>query len=119
MGRKFHITVEVDPEAREITIRDGGGNERTVKGVVLLGGDAEAGTLYLFGWGSAADAAWAYKQGFLHAHRSGDPSYRSFYKQCACHLAQCLCPDVFRREADPEELLDRWEGEDQGKGTWQ
>lgn len=119
MERKFHITVEIDPEGREITIRDGDGNEKTVKSVILLGGDAEAGAFYLFGWGSAADAAWAYKQGYLHAHRSGDPSYRSFYKQCACHLAQCLCPDAFRREADPEEVLDRWEGEDRGNGTWQ
>lgn len=119
MGGKFHITVEVDPEAREITIRDGDGNERTVKSVVLFGGDAESGAVFLFGWGSSADAAWAYKQGFLHAFRNGDPSYKNFFKQCACHLAQALCPDAFRRFAEPDEILDRWDWEDQGEGTWQ
>lgn len=119
MAGKFRITVEVDPDTREITIRDDDGNERTIRSVILLGGDAERGAFYLFGWGSSADAAWAYKQGFLHAFRDGDPSYRNFYKQCACHLVQCLCPDVFRRETEPEEILDRWGWEDRGEGSWQ
>lgn len=119
MERKFHLTVAIDSDAQVITIRDGDGNERTVKSVMLFGGDAEKGILYLFGWGASADAAWAYKQGFLHANRSGDPSYRSFYKQCACHLAQALCPDVFRQETEPGELLDRWGWEDRGEGSWQ
>lgn len=119
MGRKFTLTVDVDPDAREITIRDGDGNERTLKSVMLFGGDAEKGIFYLFGWGASADAAWAYKQGFLHAFRDGDPCYKNFYKQCACHLAQCLCPDVFRQEAGADEVLDRWGWEDRGEGTWQ
>lgn len=119
MDRKFRLTVEIDPEHQAITIRDGDGNEKTVKSVMLFGGNAEKGIFYLFGWGASADAAWAYKQGFLHAFRSDDPSYRSFYKQCACHLAQALCPDAFRQQSDPDEVLDRWGWEDRGEGRWQ
>lgn len=118
MKKKLAITVEVDPDAGEITIRDDAGNERTVKSVVVFGGDAEQGILYLFGWGASADAAWAYKEGFLHANECDDPHMKNFYKQCACHLAQCLCPNAFRREADAEGLLERWEGEDREQGTW-
>ena len=60
---------------------------------------------------SSADAAWAYKEGFLHAMESGDPYYMSFFKQCACQIVQAFDPDAFRQEADPWQILDRWEGE--------
>lgn len=118
MRRKPVITIEVDPEAKEITVRDDAGNVRPVKSIVVFGGDAEQGVLYLFGWGSAADAAWAYKEGFLHANECGDASFQNFYKQCACHIVQCLCPRAFRREVEAEDVLERWEGEDQEKGSW-
>lgn len=116
--KKLAITIEVDPDAGEITVKDDAGNERPVKSIVVFGGDAEQGILYLFGWGASADAAWAYKEGFLHANDCDDAHMKNFYKQCACHLAQCLCPRAFRREIDAEELLGQWEAEDQDLGTW-
>lgn len=118
MKKPFSIKIEVDPDAGEITIRDDAGNERPVKSVVVFGGDAERGILYLFGWGASADAAWAYREGFLHANECDDSHLKNFYRQCACHLAQCLCPDAFRREADAGDLLERWESEDREQGTW-
>ncbi len=118
MGKKLKIVIEVDPDAREITVKDDAGNERPVKSIVVFGGDAARGILYLFGWGASADAAWAYKEGFVHASECDDAHLKNFYKQCACHLARCLCPEAFRREVEAEELLGQWEREDQGQGTW-
>ncbi len=117
MERKFTITIEVDPEAREVSVRDDAGNVRSLKSVMLFGGDAEAGDFYLFGWGASTDAAWAFKQGFLHAEESGDPAYRNFYRQCACHIAQAACPEAFRQEVEAGEVLDRWQAEDRRKST--
>jgi len=117
MERKFTITIEVDPETREITVRDDAGNERSLKSMMIFGGDAETGDVYLFGWGASADAAWAFKQGFLHADELGDPGYRNFYRQCACHLAQATSPDAFRQDAEADEILDRWQAEDRRKST--
>jgi len=118
MGKKIKIVIEVDPNAREITVKDDAGNERPVKSIVVFGGDAEQGIFYLFGWGASADAAWAYKEGFVHASECDDAHLKNFYKQCACHLVQCLCPETFRREVEAEELQNQWECEDQGQGTW-
>ena len=118
MGKKMTIVIEVDPDAREITVRDDAGNERPVKSIMVFGGDAERGKLYLFGWGASADAAWAYKEGFLHAHECDDARMKNFYRQCACHIAQCACPGALRPEDDAEELLARWESEDCEQGTW-
>ncbi len=117
MERKFTITVEVDTETREITLRDDAGNERTLRSVMVFGGDAEAGELYLFGWGASADAAWAFKEGLVYADESGDSGYRNFYRQCACHIAQAACPEAFREEVEAGEVLDRWQSEDRRKTT--
>ncbi len=117
MERKFTITIEVDCETREITVRDDAGNSRALKSVMIFGGDAEAGDFYLFGWGSSADAAWAFSQGFVHADESGDPAYRNFYRQCACHIAKATAPDAFRQEVEAAEVLDRWQAEDRRKPT--
>src|SRR4030042_2637969 len=105
MGKKFIITIEVDQDAREIVVKDEAGDEHPVKSIVVFGGDAENGVLYLFGWGASADAAWAYKEGFLYAEESGDTPYRSFFKQCACHIAQAIDPGVFRRKVGVEECV--------------
>ncbi|HEU5361319.1 MAG TPA: hypothetical protein VFU42_09225 [Candidatus Deferrimicrobiaceae bacterium] len=118
MGRKLTIVIEVDPDAEEITVKDDAGNERPVKSIVVFGGDAERGILYLFGWGASADAAWAYKEGFLHAHECENSNLKNFYRQCACHIAQSICPRAFRQEIGAEELLAKWESEDREKGTW-
>lgn len=118
MGRKLTITITVDPESEEISVRDDAGSERSLRSIMLFGGDAERGRFYCFGWGSSADAAWAYKEGFLHAMESDDPHYKSFYKQCACQIVQAFDPDAFRRGEDPWRLLDRWEAEGPEQGPW-
>jgi hypothetical protein len=117
MEKKFAITIEVDPETREIKVRDDAGNERSLKSMMIFGGNAEAGDLYLFGWGASADAAWAFRQGFLHSEESGDPGYRNFYRQCACHFVEAACPDELRPDVDPGEVLERWKAGDLRKPT--
>lgn len=117
MERKLTVTIEVDSETREITIRDDAGNERRLRSAIVFGGDAEAGEFYLFAWGASADAAWAFKQGLIHAEESGDPAYRNFYRQCACHIAQAVSPGASAKDADAEEVLERWEAEDRRKST--
>src|SRR3989304_6381522 len=116
MGKKFIITIEVDQDAREIVVKDEAGEEHPVKSIVVFGGDAENGVLYLFGWGASADAAGAYKEGFLYAEESGDTSYRSLFKQGAPHIVQAIDPEAFRQKVEAGELRVRWEGEDRGKG---
>jgi hypothetical protein len=118
MGKKFIITIEVDPDTQEIVVSDETGKEHPIKSVTLFGGDAGSGILYLFGWGASADAAWAFKEGFLYAEESGDPSYRSFFKQCAYHIAQAINPGAFRRGVEAAELQERWESEDQQLRKW-
>ncbi len=117
MERKFTITVEVDPDTREITVRDDAGNERSLKSLMIFGGDAEAGDLYLFGWGASADAAWAFRQGYIHSERSGDPGYRNFYRQCACHIVDETCPEEFLQDVEAGEVIDRWQAGDRRKPT--
>lgn len=118
MERKLTVTIEVDAETREITIRDDTGNERRLRSAIVFGGDADAGEFYLFAWGGSADAAWAFKQGLLHAEESGDPAYRSFYRQCACHIVQAASPDAFGPpEADAGEILENWQAGDRRKST--
>jgi len=117
MEKKFTITIEVDPETREITVRDDAGNERSLKSMMIFGGDAETGNVYLFGWGASADAAWAFQQGFLHADELGDPGYRNFYRQCACRIVETISPGEFRQEVEADEVLDRWQAGDRRKAT--
>ncbi|NNG46306.1 MAG: hypothetical protein HKM86_04220, partial [Deltaproteobacteria bacterium] len=54
MKKKLIIRIEVDPDAGEITVEDDAGNKRQLKSIVMFGGDAEQGILYLFGWGASA-----------------------------------------------------------------
>src|SRR3972149_3610954 len=98
MGEKFIITIEVDQDAREIVVINEAGNEQPVKSIMVFGGDAENGVLYLFGWGASADAAWAYKEGFRYAEESGDPPYRNFFKQCARQIVQAIDAGGYRHK---------------------
>ncbi len=115
MEKKFTVTIEVDPGTRKITIRDDAGNEQRLGSAIVFGGDEADGEFYLFGWGASADAAWAFKQGMLHAEESGDPAYRSFYRRCARHIAQAACPDAFAQDGEPGDAPGRWPAGDRRK----
>ncbi len=115
MERKFTITIEVDPENREVTVRDDAGNERSLKSMMIFGGDAEAGDLYLFGWGASGDAAWAFRQGFVHSEESGDAGYLNFYRQCACHFVDAACPEEAHPEVEAGEHFERRQAGDRRK----
>ncbi len=117
MESKFTITIEVDPESGDVTVRDDAGNERSLKSMMIFGGDADAGDLYLFGWGASADAAWAFRQGFIRSEESGDAGYLNFYRQCACHFVDAACPEEVRREVEAGGVLERRQAGDRRKPT--
>lgn len=108
------ITIEVDATKKDICITDDAGNEKHLQSVILCGGDAISREFYLFGWGSASDAAWALANSF---RATSDP----FYKRVFVHFTRWVCGflgvdiDGNKVEADGNEVGDRWDKEDKEK----
>lgn len=104
------IEIDVDTSKQEIVIKDDAGNERSVKSILIVGGDAASKSFYLFGWGSSADAGWA----LAHSLRAtADP----FYKKVFTHFMQWIATWMGfllheAEQADAEEILKRWDEED-------
>ncbi len=104
------ITIEVDAAKKDICIKDDAGNEKHLQSVILCGGDATTREFYLFGWGSAADAAWALANSFRATH---DPFYKKVFVHFSQWVAQFLGIDTRQKNyVDGNELADRWESED-------
>ncbi len=106
------IVIEVDAAKKDICITDDAGNEKHLQSVILCGGDATTREFYLFGWGSASDAAWALANSF---RATQDP----FYKRVFIHFTQWVVTFMGlaqpKNVVDGEELADRWEDEDKEK----
>lgn len=103
------IKIEVDVAKKDICITDDAGNEKHLQSVIICGGDATTKKFYLFGWGSAADAAWALANSF---RATSDP----FYKRVFIHFTQWIATFLGLETRDKnyvegEELADRWEKE--------
>lgn len=113
------LTIEIDEEGRTITVRHGG-QEYMLQSLALFGGDAKNQEVFIKMFGSSADAAWAYAQGYRIAHSDeGGPALNSFYKQCAAHICKIIDPNAFRNEVTAEEAVNKWECPDQTKwGGW-
>ena len=114
MGKRLVITIEIDSDRREISVRDDAGNSRQVKSILVTGGAFEDRSLYLFGWGSCADLGWALAEGFRFSTRSPRPSDR-FYQRVFAHLARWIAQFhgwAPEHPADPQLLLERWEAEE-------
>lgn len=107
------ITIEVDVAKKDICIKDDIGNEKHLQSVIICGGDAESKQFYLFGWGSASDAAWALANSFK---ATDDP----FYKKVFIHLTQWVAKfmgiDTQQKNVvEGEELIKKWTKEDELK----
>lgn len=114
------IVIKVDAANKDIRITDDAGNEKHLQSVIVCGGDAATEKFYLFGWGSASDAAWALANSF---RVSQDP----FYKKVFTHFTQWIVTFMGlaqpKNVVDSKELADRWDAEDKEKAekdkpTW-
>lgn len=117
--KKHTLTIVIDDEAKTINVtheEDGEIHSVFLQSLALFGGDAKSQELFMKLFGSSADTAWSYAQGYRIAQSpAGGPALRSFYKQCAAHICQIIDPDTFRQEADAEAVANRWEEKDQTK----
>lgn len=113
MGKTV-ITIEVDQENNTVTIKSNG-KEHIFESIALFAGDAKHKEVFIQMFGASADAAWTYAQGFIMAQEDKRSSLCSFYKQCACHIAQAIDPMAFKNEVEADALLNKWECTDQTK----
>jgi len=116
---KHTLTIKIDAEAKTIEVKhEEGGviNSVFLESLALFGGDAKNQEVFIKLFGSSADLAWAYAQGYRIAQSSeGGPALKSFYKQCAAHICKLIDPDAFRNTITEEEALNKWECQDQTK----
>lgn len=96
-------TITVNEKENKISVTNSKGETVELEGFVLFGGDAELGVTLAIGHGASADAAWSTG---LHFN---NPGFKNYFIQIAAHIVQSINPTTFHQEADPEEVLERWE----------
>lgn len=119
MERKLTITIEVDSGREEIILRDGSGNSRHLKSILVTGGGFEEGAFYLFGWGSCADLGWALAEGYRYSRQSPRAEDK-FYQRAFTHMTRWIAQFhgwALEQSVDPRVLLERWEAEDAVKAA--
>lgn len=114
------LIITIDPESKTISLQHGEegavAQEVFLQSLALFGGDAKSQEVFIKMFGSSADAAWSYAQGYRIAHSAeGGPALNSFYKQCSAHICKIIDPKAFANEITAEEAVNRWENPDQTK----
>lgn len=109
------LTIEIDEQTKQIRVVHNG-ESYLLQSLAIFGGDAKNQEVFIKMFGSSADAAWAYAQGYRIAHSAeGGPALNSFYKQCAAHICKIIDPNAFQNEITAEEAVNKWECPDQTK----
>jgi hypothetical protein len=111
---KIKIIIEVD-DGNKTVIIEVDGKEYIFESVALFAGDAKNNKVFIKMFGASADAAWSYAQGFRLAQGQIGTALKSFYKQCAAHIAQIIDPNAFRNEVSVDGITNKWECTDQTK----
>ena len=112
---KHSLTIEIDEETHTITVTQDG-KVYHLQSLALFGGDAVHQEIFIKLFGSSADAAWSYAQGFRIAHADeGGKALENFYKQCSAHICMAIDPAAFHNEISADALVNRWESKDQSK----
>lgn len=112
---KHRLVIEVDEESQSIKVTHDG-EEILLESVVIFGGDARSGQVFIKMYGASSDAAWSFGQGFrISRMRDAGKGIRNFFKQAVAHCARIVDPDCFRNEVGAEEILNRWEDPDQSR----
>ena len=110
---KHSITIEIDEETKTLKITHNG-QTFELQSLAIFGGDAQNQEIFIKLFGSSADAAWAYAQGFRIANSvEGGKALKNFYKQSAAHICQIIDPNAYENEITANEALNRWECDDQ------
>jgi len=107
------LTIEIDEKTNEIRVVHG---DKTyfLESLAIFGGNAKTKELFIKMFGSSADAAWAYGQGFRIAHSpEGGKALKNFYKQSAAHVCNIIDPNAFQNEIGGKEAVNMWENPDQ------
>lgn len=117
---KRTLTVEIDEEAQIIKVTDieEGKPSATylLEGVMVMGADARINELFLQMYGSSSDTAWAFGQTYRRSRtKEAGHALKNFFKQAVAHICMAIDPNAFRNEVGAEEVLNKWECQDQSK----
>jgi len=109
------LTIEVDEQTQEIRVVHDG-QVYLLESLAIFGGNAQTKELFIKMFGSSADSAWAYGQGYkISRTEQGGKALRNFYKQSVAHVCNIVDPNMFRNEVGAAEILNRWEDPDQSR----
>lgn len=117
---KRTLTIEIDDVAQAISVTDAeeGQPPKTylLEGVGVFGADATHNELFIQMHGASADTAWAFGQAYRRSRmQEAGRGLKNFFKQAVAHICMAIDPNAFRNEAGAEELLNKWECQDQTK----
>jgi len=102
------ITITVKGGSHRVKIEDSAGNVKEGNGCVISVGDSHTQEVYTFAWGHPKDAAWSLGEGLARAQ--GNPWWAGFI---SCHCRDMYMRSVGVEKTDPQEILERWNEEDQ------
>lgn len=110
-GKKMTITIEVEGGNPQATIRCGD-DLYVVDGLALFADSEADGNLMTFYWNRPGMAAKAVVTGCAEAIDRGDEWATQFYRAMLRGFCTAAGVRPERNEADPEDVLKRWESED-------
>lgn len=111
---KMSIKIDIDTLAKEIKVTDDAGNDRTLSGITIVGGDPESGQFYLFSEGNSAATGWALAKGYKWSIMTDHPA-GPFYKRMYMHFLQWVAAFhgwTMGTEITGKQLLEKWTQED-------
>ena len=119
-GMKRTLTIEIDDVAQAVSVTDieEGQAPKTylLEGIGVFGADATHNELFVQMYGASADVAWSFGQAWRQSRMEGaGKGIKNFFKQAVAHICMAIDPDAFRLEVGAEELLNKWECQDQSK----
>src|SRR5512146_2153055 len=110
-GKKMTITIEVEGGNPQAAIRCGD-DLYLVDGLALFADSEADGNLVTFYWNRPSMAAKAVVRGSAAAIESGDEWAAQFYRAMLRGFCAAAGVRPEREEADPDDILKRWESDD-------
>jgi hypothetical protein len=119
---KRTLTVEIDDAAQTVKVTDTEEGKPPqnylLVGVAIMGADARNNELFIQMYGSSSDMAWAFGQAYRRSRtQEAGQALKNFFKQAVAHICMAIDPNAFKNEVGAGELLNKWEYQDQSKGS--